>query len=304
MRWQSGLTATRLLGVAVLALVCASGAASADADSIRQVTRGIVDNSPADARVTWDFQASLNGHTVTITNPQLNEGRVFAYGNGDQGVITSVDLNGAGGYSGNGGEGGNGSVANGSFNHQAPTTASGGSWSGDNCQILDYLNLVCYFAPYGAANATGGIRPGQTATIDYSTNTPGALDSVSFNFDFDDLYPRCRPGGFGDDVRDLSGPLTPVATTADNSCQPPSKVLIKTMHVNKKKHTAGFHQTAKGARGFRCNLYRNGHLMFGHSCGATKNYTNSLPGGSYRYYVWGTNSSGVSRDFAIAQFKL
>jgi hypothetical protein len=66
-------TAGRLLGAATLALGFACCAASASADSIRQVTRGPDASDPQTAHVPWAVQATLSGNTVTITNPQPND---------------------------------------------------------------------------------------------------------------------------------------------------------------------------------------------------------------------------------------
>ena len=130
-----------LLGAAALVLVFACCAASANADSIGEVVKG-PDSSNPDNHVGWVVQATLNGNTVTVTNPQLNEGLVFSEANGDQGVITSVDLNGPGGYEGNGGNGGNGLTANGAFTHTGSITAHSPS-SINDCSIMDYINAVC-----------------------------------------------------------------------------------------------------------------------------------------------------------------
>jgi hypothetical protein len=44
--------------------------------------------------------------------------------------------------------------------------------------------------------------------------------------------------------------------------------------------------------------------MFSHSCGAQKVYANPLRPGTYIYEVWATNTSGISRDYAVARFKI
>lgn len=296
------ITARSLMGAAAVVAGCACLAATANAGTIRQVMKGIDAGDPDNA-VSYAVQATLNGSTLTITNPASNANA----GDGDSGVITSVALNGAGGYTGNGGDGGNGLVAIGSFSPYGQDTASGGSSPQfDQCNIQDYLNLVCYFADYETGNASGGIQPGQSATITYATNAPNVLDSVSENFDFEDLYPNCRPNGYGDDLRQSSSPFGPLATAAGaNNCAPPSKVRINAMHVNAQKRTVSFQQSAKDAtKGFNCELLRNGKQLYSHACGANKAYTNALAAGSYTYYVWGLNSAGVSRDYGAAHFKI
>jgi hypothetical protein len=297
--------AIQLLTAATVALGLGFCAASAYADPIGQVYKG-PDSSDPNSRVPWHVQATLNGNTLTITNPGENEALVFAYDNGDQGVITSVDLNGPGGYTGNGGPGGNGAVANGSFTANKPFTVNSPSGIG-SCNVLDYINAFCSFARYTGEDASGGLHPGQSATITYPTNAPGSLGSVSVNFDYDDIFPHCRPSGYGDDAvfhSDFGELGSTAAASSANDCLPPVKVRITAVHINKKKHTASFHQTAKHATGFGCILKRNNKVMFDHSCGATKAYTHRLPGGSYIYQVWAVNKSGVSRDFAVAHFKL
>jgi hypothetical protein len=291
-----------LLGAAALVLVFAYGAASANADSIGEVVKG-PDSSNPDNHVGWVVQATLSGNTVTVTNPQLNEGLVFSEANGDQGVITSVDLNGPGGYEGNGGNGGNGLTANGAFTHTGPFTVHSPS-SINECSIMDYINAVCYFANYTGGNASGGLYPGQSATITYPTNKPGYLWSVSVNFDYDDLYPNCRPSGYGDDLV-IRSDFTQLGSAASaNNCLPPSNVRITGMKINTRKHTASFHQTAVDARKFGCELFRNGRGMADSFCGAKTVYAHRLPSGRYVYQVWGVNKSGVSRDFAVARFTL
>jgi hypothetical protein len=296
------ITARSLIAAAVVAAGCAFLATSAHAGTIRSVMKGIDAGDPDDA-VNYAVQATLDGTTLTITNPASNANA----GDGDSGVITSVDLNGAGGYSGNGGNGGNGLVPLGSFSPYGQDTASGGSSPQfDQCVVLDSLNLNCEFADYETGNASGGIQPGQSATITYATNAPNVLDSVSENFDFEDLFPNCRPNGYGDDLRQSSSPFGPLATAAGaNNCAPPSKIRINSIHVNAQKHTVSFQQSGKDAtKGFTCELLRNGKQLYNHACGANKAYTNALPVGSYVYYVWGLNSAGVSRDFGVAHFKL
>lgn len=301
MRSLLGSRAFGLLAAAALALGFAWFAARADADSIGQVYKG-PDSTDPNARVPWAVQATLSGNTVTITNPGQNEGLVFAYSNGDSGIITSVDLNGAGGYTGNGGEGGNGLVANGSFTANKPFTVNSPAPINE-CDVLDYLNVVCYFSSYIAPQASGGLHPGQSATITYPTNAPGTLGSVAVNFDYDDLFPHCRPSGYGDDMAFRSDFTELGSAAGANNCLPPSKVRITAMKINTKKHTASFHQTARRASGFGCMLKRNNKVLFDHSCGAKKVYGNRLPSGSYLYEVWGVNKSGVSADFAVAHFK-
>lgn len=300
MRSSLGSRAGALLGAAALGLAFVCCAASAEADSIGQVMRGPDTTAQGNPRVGWAVQARLSGNTVTITNPPVNF--AVASNTGDGGIITSVELNGPGGYGGNGGQGGNGLTANGSFTHTRPITVTSPS-SLNGCSITDYNKVNCTFADANSNDTSQGIHPGQSATITYSTDAPGYLQSVSVNFDFDDLYLYCRPSAFGSDLR-FHSDFTAVGSSAANNCLPPAKVRITSMHINTRKHTARFHQTATGARGFRCELYRNGRLKFDHTCGATKVYANRLPRGRYIYEVWAVNKSGVSSDFAVAQFKI
>ncbi len=260
-----------LLGAAAFALAFASGATSAGADSIGHVMKG-PDTTPTNGQIHWAVEATLSGDTLTVTNPQSNQVLAQNSSDGDPGIITSIDLNGPGGYQGNGGNGGGGLTANGSFTALEPFTATSASPINE-CSIMDYINAECDFADPNSPDTSTGIQPGQSVTITYPTNMPGYLDTVSVNFDFDNLFLTCRPSGFGSDLLfspDFTGLGRIPETSSDNSCLPPSKVQITAMHIDTRKRTASFHQTAKGANGFGCRLSRDGTLMFDHSCGATK----------------------------------
>jgi hypothetical protein len=304
MRLLRGSRAVGLLGAAVVALGCACCAAGASADPIGQVMKG-PDTNAVNDHVPWAVQATLSGNTVTVTNPQVNAG--LSDNSGDPGIITSVDLNGPGAYGGNGGNGGNGLTPNGSFTANEPFTVNSPS-SLNSCYVVDDINAHCDFADYRSQNASNGLQPGQSATITYPTNAPGSLWSVSVNFDYDDLYLRCRPDGAGSDLAfrwDFSELASAVAGGYASNCAPPSKVRITAMHIDNAKHTASFHQTASGgAHSFGCELIRNGRVMFDHTCGASKAYSKRLPSGHYVYEVWGVNKSGVSADFAVARFTI
>jgi len=301
MRSLLGSRAVRLLGATALTLGLACSAADADT-GIGQVTKGVADSSNPDDRVPWAVQATLSGNTRTVTNPPINEGLVIHEGNGDLGIITSVDLNGPGGYTGNGGNGGDGLTPLGSFTAHKPFVVTSPSPINE-CFIMDSINAQCTFADGTSRNASGGLSPGQSATITYPTNMPGYLWSVSVNYDYDNIYPNCRPGGYGSDFR-FSSSLPNATAAASGSCQPPSKVKITSMHVNAAKGTASFTQTAQRATGFFCELLRDNQKMFANSCGAKKTYGHRLPAGSYGYEVWATSHAGSSAAFAIAGFKI
>jgi hypothetical protein len=300
MRSLLGLRAVGMLGAAALALGFACCAASAEADSIGLVMKG-PDTTSTNDRIPWAVQATLSGNTVTITNPESNAELASNTNDGDPGIITSVDLNGPGGYTGNGGNGGNGAVANGSFTANQPFTVNSASPI-NGCDIIDSINVDCVFADPNSNDTSQGIQPGQSATITYPTNAPGVLASVSLNFDFDNLYLYCRPSNFGSDLRFQSN-FTAVGSSAANNCLPPAKVRITAMHINTRKHTASFRQTAKHATGFGCILKRNNEVVSDHNCGAKEVYRR-LPSGRYIYEVWAVNKSGVSGDFAVAHFTI
>ena len=199
MRSLLGLRAVGMLGAAAVALGFACCAASAEADSIGQVMKG-PDTTSTNDRIPWAVQATLSGNTVTITNPESNAVLASNTADGDPGIITSVDLNGPGGYGGNGGEGGNGLTANGSFTANQPFTINPTS-PVSGCDIMDSINVDCSFADFNGNDTSQGIQPGQSVSITYPTNAPGYLQSVSLNFDFDNLYLYCRPSNFGSDLR-------------------------------------------------------------------------------------------------------
>jgi hypothetical protein len=157
------------------------------------------------------------------------------------------------------------------------------------CNIVDPINVQCFFARYGARAASGGIHPGESATITYPSNGHGILDSVSVNYDFADIFPGCRPSGFGSDLR--FGPtFTAGAAAAD--CLAPTNVRITAMHINTKQRTASFRQTAQHATGFGCRLERNNTVMFSHSCGAHKVYANPLPAARTSIRCGGSTNPG------------
>jgi hypothetical protein len=87
-------------------------------------------------------------------------------------------------------------------------------------------------------------------------------------------------------------------------CVPPLKTKIKSVKINHHAHTASFKQTAQHATTFFCQLYRGGHQMFAHKCGATKVYAHRLPSGTYTYVVWGENKHGRSPLPGSVEFKL
>lgn len=235
---------------------------------------------------------------VTITNPLSNADL------GGSGIITSANLEGPDGWTAN--QPGAPFTKNGDFDITTPATSTVGDCPPVNINghVTTFQTLPCFFAVYFGDTASGGIVPGQTATITYSTSNPdksNVLNSVYVSFDYDDLWPNCRPGGYSDAFAAMAtkGPLGYAP-----DCVPPLKTKIKSVKINHHAHTASFKQTAQHATTFFCQLYRGGHQMFAHKCGATKVYAHRLPSGTYTYVVWGENKHGRSPLPGSVEFKL
>jgi hypothetical protein len=247
--------------------------------------------------VPYSVQATISNPSgresdVTITNPQSNADQ------GGTGVITAVTLAGPGGTFQN--DPGYDPTQVGFFG--TPFTSTVGDCNTGKFNP-DYL--TCMFSDYSAFDASGGIAPGDSVTITY-TSPPGGdannLWAVDVDFDFDDLGPDCRPSGFSDTLRRAIMSSQKFGYASD--CAPPTNVKIVSEHIHQKSRTASFSQSAKHATGYFCELYRGGHMMFAHKCSAKKAYTDSLPRGTYTYEVWGLNKHGRSPDAAIRRFKL
>jgi hypothetical protein len=78
-------------------------------------------------------------------------------------------------------------------------------------------------------------------------------------FDYANAGFQCRNFGFGRELRFFG------RTAVANNCIQPQNTRITQARINHTNRTASFHVTATGATGFRCNLSRNGKLMFSHS---------------------------------------
>jgi hypothetical protein len=172
------------------------------------------------------------------------------------------------------------------------------------CASQDFDVMICRFAGEGFhGEAESGIRPGQSVTFRYSTTAglPG-LYRVEEHFDYNDEAPQCRPTGYGNEARD-PGAL-PVGAMAASSCTVPANPKIDQVLINQKKHTARFHQQAKGATNFACELIRNNKLLFFRSCGPSKWYANPLKPGKYVYLVWAVNSAGRSKRAGFQGFMI
>jgi hypothetical protein len=229
---------------------------------------------------------------VTITNPQSNADL------GGSGVITAVTLAGPGGTFQD--DPGFDHTTVGFFDNPITSTAG-------DCSVgrLNPDYLTCMFSDYSAFDASGGIAPGDSVTITYKSPPGGDANnlwSVDVDFDFDDLAPDCRPSGFSDTLTWATTSRKKFGYASD--CAPPSNVKITSERIHQSSRTASFSQSAKHASGFFCELYKGGHRMFAHKCGAKKAYTNGLPKGTYTYEVWGVNKHGRSPDAAIRRFKL
>jgi hypothetical protein len=84
----------------------------------------------------------------------------------------------------------------------------------------------------------------------------------------------------------------------------PATPKIDKVQIHPGKHTARFHQKAKGATKFACELLHNGKVLFLHSCGPWKWYANPLRPGRHDYVVWGVNSAGRSKTPAFESFRM
>ena len=240
---------------------------------------------------------------VTITNPASNADL------GGSGIITSANLEGPDGWTANlPGNPNTSFTENGAFTYTTPTTSTVGDCPPVNLRTIGHVTtdqiMPCFFAVYSGDTASGGIVPGQTATITYPTSVPDLGDmlfSVYVSFDYDDLWPKCRPGGYSDALA-WTATKGPLGFARD--CVPPLQTKITSVKINYHAHTAGFKQTAQHATTFFCQLYRGGHQMFARKCGATKAYTHRLPSGTYTYTVWGQNNHGRSPLPGSVEFKL
>jgi hypothetical protein len=307
MGWVARARLVALAGGAALTLMGAgqmASSASADIQLGVQVEPNIArDAGPvpytAQATVTTNGDESI----VTITNPASNSDL------GGDAVITDVQLSGPDGETAI--DPGNPDTAyeqDGVFLYNPPPhTTIGACPEASYHQVSDYYNLACDFAAYYNNSAFGGVAPGQSATITYKTSDPSKgnlLSAVSVAFDFDDVFPACRPNypGYNDGLAIMDGQNIRFGYASD--CVPPLKVRITSAKVNHRKHTAAFTQTAPHATGFFCQLYKGRKLKFQHTCGATKRYSNRLPSGTYTYMVWGVNKHGRSPVSAFQEFSL
>jgi hypothetical protein len=262
--------------------------------------------------------ATSDRSTLTITNPASNADL------GGSAIITEAALDGPGGMTAD--QPGNPNTPyeqGGEFIYRYnggidPTTDKGscvGPVAGSDFHRQTPTMTVCNFSNPGPDTASGGIAPGQSATITY-TVAPADKGNLLFQlyvvFDFDDLWPQCRPSGYSDDVRRSGSPvfgaLAAAATSTSfgyaSDCVPPLNARITSTKIHAHAHTAAFKQTAQHATGFFCQLYRGRHLKFAHKCGAKKAYTHPLPSGTYTYEAWGLNKHGRSPTPARVLFKL
>jgi hypothetical protein len=305
MGWVARARLVALAGGAALTFMGAgqmASSASADVPLAVSVEPNIArDAGPVP--YTAEATVSVNGDesSVTITNPRSN--RDF----GGDAVITEVQLSGPDGETAvYPGKPGTPYEQGGVFIPPAHSTIGGCDGSSYYARS-DFYNLACMFAGYYNNSASGGIAPDQSATITYKTSDPSKgtlLSHVSVAFDFDDLFPNCRPSspGYSDAVAIMDGQNNRFGYASD--CAPPSKVRITSAKVNHRKHTAAFTQTAPHATGFFCQLYKGRKLEFQNTCGATKRYTNRLSSGTYTYMVWGLNRHGRSPVSAFQEFAL
>jgi hypothetical protein len=291
-KWRKRVYA--LLGCAVLCVVGvvpASASAGIDNVSVGQ------DFYYGSISVPYTVQATISNpggrkSVVTITNPESNANL------GGSAVITAATLAGPGGtFQDDPG-----------FDHTqvgffvTPFTSTVG-----DCNTLrlnpDYMS--CMFSDYSAFDASGGIAPGQSATITYGSPPAGVahnLWSLDVDFDFDDLGPDCRPSGFSDTLRWMARSSASFSYASD--CAPPLSVSITSERIHQQSRTASFKQTAKHATEYFCELFHGRHSMFAHKCGSKKAYTNRLPKGTYTYEVWGLNKHGRSPGAAMRRFTL
>jgi hypothetical protein len=311
----------RLAGCAAVSMVfvVALAAAPALADKIDVLTNtspflegtngGRTFGAIPDYALQAELTSSSDGvHTLKLTNPASNAS--VASG---QGVITGVELDGPGGATVNDNAEccGLGAYLNSNDAFRSPmdgdffdvlgTTPN--QFSG-SCDVQDTQDVAtCKFAEEGFQGAEGGIFPGQTYTVTYRTvgGVPG-LYRLEVHFDFNDLAPGCRPRGYGNEARDRGS--SPFGATAASSCKVPATPKIDDVNIDRSKRTAQFHQKAKGATSFTCELLRNRKVLFLHSCGAKKWYSHPLKPGTYVYLVWAGNRAGRSKAAGFMNFKL
>jgi hypothetical protein len=320
----------RLAGCAAVSMVV--GVALAAAPALGATAEIHILTNVSGPGPAYQLQAQLKAfssgaHVLTITNPSSNA----SVGSG-MGILTGVELDGPGGFPPEddptlscsscnySADGAHTSDAGDGFNTFATRNTAvafdEGTQDGTCEQSQAFEDLgpqvaVCDFASEGSqGQGVGGVPPGQSVTITYTTgsspSTP-TLDGRNLyrleeHFDFNDKAPRCRPSGYGNEARDPGA--FPSRAVAASSCTVPATPKIDKVQIHPRKHTARFHQKAKGATKFACELLHNGKVLFLHSCGPWKWYANPLRPGRYDYLVWGVNSAGRSKTPAFQSFRM
>jgi hypothetical protein len=125
-------------------------------------------------------------------------------------------------------------------------------------------------------------------------NYGGGLQSLSIQFNYGNAISPCAgpaaPGGSASQAR-----------AADNRT-PPSHTRITQAKITRK--SALFRFTARHAASFQCELLRNKHVMFRHSCHSPKPYASPLAGGQYTFVLTAVNRAGVDPKPATKKFTI
>jgi hypothetical protein len=157
------------------------------------------------------------------------------------------------------------------------------------CSPPQDLTMQCNSAPDQTLVVFYPLKGG---TVPGTPNYTGGLATVDVIFNYGKHFSTC----FSDQFQSAD-----LARAAD-ACTPPSHTRITKAKIT--GHTALFRFTARHAKSFHCELFRNQRLKFSSSCKSPKPYANRLPHGKYNFLVAGVGTGGVDRKPAIKKFTI
>ncbi len=141
-----------------------------------------------------------------------------------------------------------------------------------------------------------GLGPGSNFPFDFSysdSSFTGGLKQVSLTYQ----TTACTGG-----TASALGPA--LAVPAADKCTPPSHTKITFVKINQQKHTAEFKFKAHMAKRFKCDLTRNHHVVFFHTCTSPKKYAAPLKPGNYEFFVDAYNAGGIDPNAAHKKFTI
>jgi hypothetical protein len=163
-----------------------------------------------------------------------------------------------------------------------------------DCAPDSGLTIKCPTFPTSAGTDVNVWYDQRQAASGYGVDSNVGLQNVTVEFNY------------GGPISPCAGPAAPSGSQSQASvadaCIPPSHLRITKATI--KRNSASFRFTARHAASFECELLRNKHVMFRHSCHSPKPYASPLPRGDYTFVLTALNRAGVARKPATKKFTI